>query len=124
MGNSEHCHLYDFIWRLRLGYKERNLTFRARLIFRVWRGCRHGQGPQTGPFRHVVDLTHEHRAYDGLIAKPDMRIGAPVLYPGPIFWRPNPRPPQNIIIAVHDAHQRRLPNCTRLTAPVSHDDDR
>jgi hypothetical protein len=56
--------LGKLVWRkLQVSYKGRNLTFRARLIFRVWRVCRHGQGPQAGPFRDVVDLRHEHRAY-------------------------------------------------------------
>ena len=72
---------------LRFGNKERNLTFRVRLIFRVWRICRHGQGPEAGPFRHVLDLTHEHRAFGGLIAKLDMRIGTQIVYPGRIFRR-------------------------------------
>jgi hypothetical protein len=110
--------------KVRLGDKHRNLTFRARLIFRVWRVCRHGQCPQTSPFRRVLDLTHAHRAYAGLIAKLDMLIGAQVMYPGRIFRRSSLRPDENIVIAFLDAHQRCLPNRTRLIAPVSHDDDR
>jgi len=75
----------SLIWRLRLGDKDGNLTFRARLIFRVWWVCRHGQCPQTAPFLGILDLTHAHRAYDGLIAKLDMRIGAQIVDPRRIF---------------------------------------
>src|SRR5262249_58425500 len=71
-----------------------------------------------------LHLTHAHRAYASLVAKLDMRIDAQIMSPGRISRRSSLRPDKNIVIAVLDAHQRCLPNRTRLIAPVSHDDYR
>src|ERR1700733_12461183 len=53
-----------------------------------------------------------------------MRIGAQIMDPSRIFRCPALRPHKNVAIALLDPHQRRFPDCARLMAPVSDDDDR
>src|SRR5205807_1381233 len=56
------------------------------------------------------------------VAQLDLRIGTQIVHPNRVVRRSALRPDEDVAIAVLDAHQRRLADCTGLVARVRDED--
>src|SRR5437016_1173960 len=109
------CRLRDEEWDASCG---------PRLVLRVWRIRRDGERPEPRPLGLVLDLADPHRLRHGVVADLDSRVGAQVVYPDRVLWRPAHGPDENVVGAIFDAHQRGLTDGAGLIAGVGHDNHR
>jgi len=91
------------------------------LVFRVRRIRRNGKLPEPKPFILVLDLARSHRSHHGLITDFNIRIDAQIVHPNRIRWCSALRSDEDVTIAVLNAHQWGLTDCTGLVAGVGHD---
>ena len=70
--------------------------------------------PEPRSFSLVLDLANPHRSHHSLITDFNIRIDAQIVHPSRVRWCAALRPDEDVAIAVLNAHQWGLTDCTGL----------
>ena len=77
--------------------------------------------PESGPFLGVFHFSNTHIIDGGLVADLYVGVRPEIVHPYRIRGRPAPRSNEDVVVAVLDAHQRRLADGAGAVTLVCHD---